>query len=93
MGDLGDTSDSAHRPKQPTANRWRSIGYVSGSSRIPVSPGPRPEPSKAQREQEARIKSHGDARVGQLHLLGLFGSGLALAAVIVIFVLVWVSHH
>ena len=80
MDDLNDPRISAYRPQR----RWL----------IPAPPGPRPRLSKAKREQEARD----DARAARLHLVGLTDAGvivmgLVLAAVVVMFVLVLISHH
>ena len=83
--------------EQP-ANRWRSIRFVGGSYRIPLPPGPPPEPSKAERELEERIRERGAARAARLHLAGLMSGGvivmgLALIVVFVLFMLVVFAHH
>jgi hypothetical protein len=82
----------------PVANRWRKAGAVGATWRMPVPPGPPAEPSKAEREQEARSEARAQARIARLHLAGLFSGGvivvgLALAAVVVIAVLVLIGHH
>lgn len=80
--------------QQPGANRWRWVGARGAMWRMPVPPGPPREPSKAQREQEARA----EARVARLHLVSLFSvgvtvMGLILAAVVVMFVVALTSHY
>jgi hypothetical protein len=97
MGGRDDPANSGHRLKEPSTGQWRSISYVGGSYRIPVPPGTRVEPSKAEREQEARAKERGDAQVARLHLVRLFSVGvvvgaLALVAVVVMFVVVLIGH-
>ncbi len=97
MGELDDPGNSGHGLKQPSTGQWRSIRFVGGSYHIPVPPGTRAEPSKAEREQEARAKERGDAQVARLHLVRLFSVGvvvgaLALVGVVVMFVLVLIGH-
>jgi|HubBroStandDraft_5_1064220.scaffolds.fasta_scaffold341568_2 hypothetical protein len=90
MGDLNDPP--------PAGSRWRSIGFVGGSYRIPVAPGPPPRRTKAQREQQARDEARGEAQVARMHLVGLFRAGvivmgLVLAAVVVLAVLALKNHR
>ncbi len=82
MDDLNDPRISAYRPQRRLL--------------IPAPPGPRRRrrPGKAEREQEARA----EARATRLHLVGLTDAGvivmgLVLAAVVVMFVAVMLSHH
>jgi hypothetical protein len=84
--------------EQPVPNRWRWVGARGAKWRMPVPPGRPPQPSKAQREQAARAEARAEARVARLHLVSLFSvgvtvMGLILAAVVVMFVLVLMSHH
>jgi hypothetical protein len=85
------------RREQP-ASRWRYIRFVGGSYRIPLPPGPPPEPRKAEREEEARLRAHGQARIARLHLVGLMSGGvivmaLALVVVFILFMLVVFGHR
>jgi hypothetical protein len=98
MDDSNDARDSTRGPQQSIAGRWRWTGAHGAKWRMPVPPGPPPELSKAEREQEARTEARGVAIVTRLHLVGLFSAGvvvtgLVLAAVIVMLVLVLLGHH
>jgi hypothetical protein len=78
--------------------RWRRVGARGAKWSMPVAPGPPPELSKAQREEEARAEARAEARLARLHLVALSGAGvvvmgLVLAAVVVLAVLVVISHH
>jgi hypothetical protein len=88
MEDLND-------PQRP---RWRKAGAVGATWRMPVPPGPSPELTSAQREQEARAEARAEARLARLHLPGLLSvgvtvMGLLLAAVIVLSMVALTSHR
>jgi hypothetical protein len=94
VDDLNEPSNSAYRPQEPSANRWRWVGARGAKWRMPVPPGPPPELSKARREEEERAA----ARAARLHLPGLLSRGvivmgLILAAVVVMSVVVLISHR
>jgi hypothetical protein len=84
--------DGSQRP------RWRMAGAVGARWRMPVPPGPPPELTKAQRDQEARIEAQAEARIARLHLPGVLSAGvivmaLVLAVVVAMAVVVVISHH
>jgi hypothetical protein len=63
-----------------------------------VPPGPPPELTPAQREQEARTEARAEARAARLHLPGLLSvgvivMGLLLAIVVVMSVVALISRH
>jgi hypothetical protein len=81
-------------PQRPVANSWRWVGARGARWRMPVPPGPPPELSKAQREEQERA----EARAARSHLPGLLSGGvivmgLVLTAVVVVAVLALISHH
>jgi len=82
MDDLNDPRISAYKPQRRLL--------------IPAPPGPkrRRRPTKADREHQARV----DARDTRLHLVGLtdawmIATGVLLAVIAVMLVLVLMSHH
>jgi len=95
MGSLNDNpGDRRYRPQEPGPNQWQWTGARGARWRMPVAPGPPPELSKAQHEEEERE----EARAARLHLPSLLSGGvivmgLVLAAVFVMFVLAVIGHH
>jgi hypothetical protein len=84
--------------EQPGTQRWRLNRFHGGSYRIPLPPGPPPELTNAQREEEREEEARAEALWGWLHLpsllrVGVTVMGLALGAVVVMAVLALTSHH
>jgi hypothetical protein len=79
--------------------KWRPFSgrqawQRKGGLRVPRPPGPPPDPSKAEREQEGNAES----RAERLHLAGMSNVGViimsvVLGAVVVALVVVLVTHH
>jgi hypothetical protein len=93
---MKDPRDSAPH-WSPAGNRWEVRGARGAKWRMPLPPGPPPELSKAQREEQERAAARAEARVAKLHLASLLGGGtivmfLVLVAVIFMLALVLVLH-
>jgi len=99
MESLNDNrGDQGYRVQEPGPSRWQWTGARGAKWRMPVPPGPPPELSKAQREEEEREEARAEGRAARLHLPGLLSGGvivmgLVLAAVFVLFVLAVLGHH
>lgn len=85
MDDLNDPRISAYKPQRRL--------------RLPAPPGYRGKQSAVQRKQKARAQARADARAKRLHLVGLTNAAvvvmgvIAVAMVVMLYVLMIVGHH
>lgn len=85
MDNLNDPRISAYKPQRRL--------------RLPAPPGYRGKLSAVQRKQKARAQARADARAKRLHLVGLTNAAvvvmgvIAVAMVVMLYVLMIVGHH
>ena len=85
MDDLNDPRISAYKPQRRLL--------------LPRPPGYRSKPSRAQRRQRALAEKRAERRIARMHLVGVTNAAvivmglMAVAAVVLVYVLVLISHH
>ena len=85
MDDLNDPRISAYKPQRRLL--------------LPKPPGYRSKLSQAQRKQKALAEKRAERRIARMHLVGVTNAAvivmglMAVAAVVLVYVLVLSSHH